>query len=324
MTPPDSRRSPPPAPEGAGAYPGARHPQRTTVLKSSGVDLRVVEWGCADDPPLLLAHGGADFAQTLDVFGPLLAAGGWRVISWDHRGHGDSGRAAMYSWDADVRDALAVLDYASRGASAKRLPVVGHSKGGGLFSHLCAALPGRFRSFVNIDGVPSTKNRFRSDGLSLEERVRGRDDLWKRYLTARRRAATATRRPGTLVELAERRARMNPRLAPEWLQYLVTVGADRTAQDRDEWRWKLDPAIQMGGVGPWRPSWGLRGLGAIEVPMLVILGEQQEPMGWGTTPEGVRDVLPREARLESFDDSGHFVHIEHPERTAQLVLDFVQ
>ncbi len=33
---------------------------------------------------------GMDFARTFDVFAPKLAAGGWRVVSWDHRGHGDS------------------------------------------------------------------------------------------------------------------------------------------------------------------------------------------------------------------------------------------
>ena len=57
----------------------------------------------------LLAHGGFDFAGTLDVFAPMLADGGWRVVSWDQRGHGDSDHAALYSWEADLRDAAAVL-----------------------------------------------------------------------------------------------------------------------------------------------------------------------------------------------------------------------
>ena len=69
---------------------------------------------------------GFDFARTFDVFAPLLADAGWRVVSWDQRGRGDSQHAALYSWEADLRDAVAVVDSVTAGA----LPVVGHSKGG--------------------------------------------------------------------------------------------------------------------------------------------------------------------------------------------------
>ncbi len=37
-------------------------------------------------------------------------------MSWDHRGHGDSEHAELYSWDADLRDAVAVFDHVA-GAS---------------------------------------------------------------------------------------------------------------------------------------------------------------------------------------------------------------
>lgn len=299
----------------AASYPGASHPERELFVDAGGVAIRCIEWGSESDPLLFLAHGGADFAQTFDVLAPRLAGAGWRVVSWDHRGHGGSGRAALYSWDADVRDALAVLDRYGR----EPVVAVGHSKGGGLFSFLCSALPGRFSHFVNIDGIPGV-DRKRSKELSPEERVEGRDRLWKRWLEGRRRSAGHRRRPGTLAELAQRRAAMNPRLDEDWLRYLVTVGATREA---DGWRWNLDPAIRMGGVGPWRPSWGLRGLSDIRVPMLVLLGRVHEPMGWGTSPEEVRQYLPASVQLEAYDDSGHFVHIEHPERAAAAILEFL-
>src|SRR5687768_4687762 len=59
-------------------FPGARRPERTRRVSSAGLQLAVYEWGDEGDPPLLLAHGGFDFAGTFDVFAPLLAAGGWR------------------------------------------------------------------------------------------------------------------------------------------------------------------------------------------------------------------------------------------------------
>ena len=89
-------------------YPGACRPDRQRTVDSHGLAIAVNEWGAPDAPPLVLVHGGFDFAGTFDVFAPMLADGGWRVVAWDHRGHGDSEHAALYSWEADVRDPLAV------------------------------------------------------------------------------------------------------------------------------------------------------------------------------------------------------------------------
>ena len=82
---------------------------------------------------------------------PLLADAGWRVVAWDQRGHGDSEHAAMYSWEADLRDALAVVDSITQGP----LPVVGHSKGGAVMVQFAAALPHRVSALVNLDGAAS-------------------------------------------------------------------------------------------------------------------------------------------------------------------------
>src|SRR5688572_18345958 len=137
------------------SYSGAVRPARHRWVDSYGLRIAVCEWGSADAPPLFLVHGGSDFAGTFDVFAPLLAEAGWRVISWDHRGHGDSDHAALYSWDADVRDAVAVI----RSTTDRALPVIGHSKGGGILTQLIEAYPFQFTRFVNIDGMPSTRSR---------------------------------------------------------------------------------------------------------------------------------------------------------------------
>ena len=111
--------------------PGAEHPAREYHVDVNGLQIAVHEWGAADDPPLVLVHGGFDFARTYDLFAPKLAAGGWRVVSWDQRGHGDSEHPELYSWDADMRDALTVFDHVSPG---RPMPVIGHSKGGALMT----------------------------------------------------------------------------------------------------------------------------------------------------------------------------------------------
>jgi len=292
-------------------YPGARRPDRHREVLSSGIALHVCEWGGEAAPPLLLAHGGFDFTGTFDVFAPMLADAGWRVVSWDHRGHGDSARAALYTWDTDVRDAVAVLD--SIGSAP--VPFIGHSKGGALLLHLANALPHRVSTMVNLDGLPS--HQVMSD-VSDTERTRLLHQELTGWLDHRRSLVGRRRRPGTLDELAERRGRMNPRMSREWLRYLVTVGAQR---DEDGWRWKIDPTMRMGGFGPWRPQWSMMRLPGIGVPFLGVLGMELEVMGWGTRPEDVIPNLPPGGRLETLSGVGHFVHIEQPRLVADLVLE---
>lgn len=293
------------------SYPGARGPDRQRRVDAGGIGLAVHEWGDPGAPPVMLAHGGFDFARTFDVFAPLLAEAGWRVVSWDQRGHGDSDHAALYQWEADTRDALAV--FAS--VSDEPLPVIGHSKGGSIMSQLAAICPGRISALVNIDGVPSS--RAMPDVQDHDQTKLLADEL-AAWLDHRRASATNARKPGTIEELAERRARMNPRLPREWLEYLVTIGGRR---DPDGWRWKIDPSMRMGGFGPWRPEWSLHRLTDISVPLLVVLGSEPEPMGWGTKTGDIWSYLPRGSRAVEVPDVGHFVHIEAPEAVLEIALD---
>jgi pimeloyl-ACP methyl ester carboxylesterase len=144
------------------------------------------------------------------------------------------------------------------------------------------------------------------------------------WLGRRRRINDTARKPGTIEELAARRRRMNPRLPIEWLEYLVPIGAARDPSGaEDSWRWKIDPALRLGGFGPWRPEWMMQRLPGIGVPVLGILGLEWEVMGWGTKPADVHPNLPPGAEFHPLDEVGHFVHIEQPQLCADLVLDFL-
>ena len=299
---------------GESPFPGARRPDRAYDLSAHGVRIAVHEWGHADAPPLMMMHGGFDFARTYDAFAPRLADGGWRVVAWDQRGHGNSEHAALYSWDGDMRDTLAVFDHVSGG---RPIPVVGHSKGGALMTQLADAQPHRFRCLVNMDGIPYRRN---IPDLAEHERTTMLAKDLAGWLDHRRRTSTARRKPGTLDELAARRGRMNPRLPHAWLRRLVTTGGFLCD---DGWRWKIDPALRFGGFGPWRPEWTLMRLPGLPMPFLGILGSQMEEMGWGTPPHKVAPYMPIDGRCEVLDDVGHFVHIEQPDRVSALVLDFI-
>jgi pimeloyl-ACP methyl ester carboxylesterase len=311
---PGSNEGAPPIGSTGRTFPGARRPDRSWWVSSGGVRLATYAWGDPSAPVLLAAHGGFDFAGTFDVFAPLLVDAGWQVVSWDERGHGCSDHAVLYSFPADLRDVVAVLDDVS---PDEPVAVLGHSKGGGLLMDLAHALPHRLRALVNIDGLPSRHNW---PDLSDHERTRMRRGDIDGWLAHRRSIGATTRRTDTLEGLAQRRRKLNPRLPIEWLEYLVTVGGE---QVDDGWRWRLDPALRPGGFGPWRPEWAMHRLPGIGAPVLGILGLQKEMMGWGTTPEDVVGLLPPGGRLEVFEDTGHFVHIEQPRRVADLVLDFL-
>ena len=291
--------------------PGARRPDRRRTVDSNGLAIATYEWGDEAAPPILLAHGGMDFAGTFDVFAPMLADAGYRVVSWDARGHGDSEHAALYNWEADLRASVAVVDSVGQAA----VPVIGHSKGGSLMLQLADALPHRVSHLVNLDGLPSRRS---FPDVSDHQRTKLMAQELTSWLDHRRRLVDARRKPGTIDELAERRARMNPRLDMDWLRYLVTIGA---REDEDGWRWKIDPTMRFGGFGPWRPEWSMMRLPDIGVPVLAVLGTAPDPMGWGTAESDVLSHLPPGGRLVMLDDVGHFVHIEQPRRVADLALE---
>ena len=295
-------------------FPGAEAPARDHHLTVNGISIAVHEWGDEAAPPFFMVHGGFDFARTYSVFAPLIAAHGWRVIAWDQRGHGDSEHAALYGWDADIRDAIGVMNQ----ITSRPAPVLGHSKGGALMIQLADAEPFRFSHLINFDGLPS--KRPMSD-LAEHERTRMLSSDIAGWLDHRRTTHHASRKPGTLEELAQRRAKMNPRLPIEWLRYLVTAGG---REDADGWRWKLDASMRFGGFGPWRPEWTATRLPGLGMPFLGVLAGQQEPMGWGTLPQQIQPMLPLGGRLEVMADLGHFVHIEQPALMAQMVAEFLE
>ncbi|MGB3067810.1 MAG: alpha/beta hydrolase [Ottowia sp.] len=295
-------------------FAGARAPDRLGAVNAHGVRLATYEWGDAHAPPVLLLHGALDFARTFDVFAPLLADAGFRVVSYDQRGHGDSSHAELYGWVADERDLLCVAN----SISVKPIPVIGHSKGGSLLIHAAEALPHRFTRFACIDGMP-----FRSPhpDSAMRERQYMSPKVISGWLAHRHTAATATRKPGSLQDLAQRRARMNPRLSHEWLCYLVTQGAHESA---DGWRWKLDPAIRPGGFGPMRSRWMTDRLPGFPIPLMALFSTVDEPMGWDCKLEDIQPYLPSTAQAMAMPDTGHFIHIERPHETARLVIDFLQ
>jgi pimeloyl-ACP methyl ester carboxylesterase len=126
-----------------------------TMVPANGVDLCLETFGAADDPAVLLIAGGArsmDWWE--DDFCHRLAAGGRRVIRYDHR---DTGRSTSfpagrppYSQVDLAEDALGVLD----ALGIARAHLVGWSLGGGLAQRLAVEDPPRLRTVTLLSTTP--------------------------------------------------------------------------------------------------------------------------------------------------------------------------
>src|SRR3989440_1727941 len=120
------------------------------VTMDDGVALEVTDAGSG--PALLLVHGfgGAkeDFADHIDAL-----AERHRVVTFDHRGHGESGAPPeldAYSLDRMAADVLGVAD--ALGIDSFRL--LGHSMGGMVARRVVLAHPARIDALVLMDTSP--------------------------------------------------------------------------------------------------------------------------------------------------------------------------
>ena len=126
---------PPPRPE-----PGTRS---LTVTADDGVRLHVeIQNAPGSRLTVVLCHGYLLNSTSWDVYRGLLA-GRYRVVIWDHRGHGRSGWGTPPNATIDQlgRDLYAVIEAA---APHGRIVLVGHSMGGMAILGLAASHPELF------------------------------------------------------------------------------------------------------------------------------------------------------------------------------------
>ena len=135
-----------------------------------GIHLVADVWGDPDAWPVLLMHGGGQTRHAWGGAAKTLAGNGWRAISLDLRGHGDSEWALNgdYSFRAFANDAIAVADQLGRP------PVFVGASLGGVASIIAEGASDRVVSSAlvivdithksNPEGIDRIKN-FMSSGL---------------------------------------------------------------------------------------------------------------------------------------------------------------
>ncbi len=127
--------------------------------------------GVAGEPPIVLCHGATLRSEDWENIFPRLATR-YRVIAYDARGHGKSGRAASYTLDDLVSDLVRVI----REIAKTPAILIGHSMGGAAAFVVAAREPELVRALVLEDPVLShyrdgTRNeRFARLRMVLERR----------------------------------------------------------------------------------------------------------------------------------------------------------
>ncbi len=251
------------------------------------VVLSVLEAGRGGSP-LLLLHGftGAkeDFADWIDP----LAAAGHHVVAPDLRGHGASSQPtdeAEYSLASFAADAVALSEH----LGWDRFALLGHSMGGMAAQHLALESPERLRALVlmdttykSIEGIPldlvtTAVEIARADGMAKLQAVMGEHES---PFGTEADARVRSQREG-YVEWNERKFRTCSPAMYAAMAHGLLHQADR-----------------------------LGGLAALDVPTLVMVGEQDQP--FIAVSETMAGAIPR-AQLVVLPGAGHSPQFEAPD-----------
>ena len=97
---------------------------------------------------VVVLHGQADLAWSMDPVAAALAER-FRVVSIDHRGHGDSDQPGAYAFAHFLADLHAAITHLGFEAPV----LVGHSLGGQVASQFAGLYPELVRALVIIEGI---------------------------------------------------------------------------------------------------------------------------------------------------------------------------
>ncbi|HMF84407.1 MAG TPA: alpha/beta fold hydrolase [Acidimicrobiia bacterium] len=264
------------------------------MTMDDGVALEVTDTGSG--PGLLLVHGfgGAkeDFVDHVDMLGER-----HRVVTFDHRGHGDSDKPSdpsAYSLDRMAADVLAVAG----GMGFETFRLLGYSMGGMVARRAVLAQPARIDALVLMDTSHGPIPRLDPELAELAAGVML--DQGKEVLRPMLDEAGTLESPAHLRLLAER---------PELVEY-------------EERKWEaLSPvmwATMLREIVHQPDQLAL--LAGVRCPTLVIVGEQDAPFldaSWA-----MADVVPG-AELVVVDDAGHSPQLENPSAWLDVLQHFL-
>jgi pimeloyl-ACP methyl ester carboxylesterase len=261
---------------------------------AEGIELSVRVAGAG--PGLVLVHG---FGGAQDDFADHVAglAETHKVVTFDHRGHGESGRTddpAAYSFATFATDALAVAD----AAGLNQFRLLGHSLGGMIVQEVVLRAPERVERLILMDtshrcpdGIDASLAQTAAWIATHEGMTSLRDAMLAADPLVTPAAARVTAECPGYAEFGERKW-----FAQSPVMYAAMVMEIVHQRDR------------------------LADLAAIRCPTLVIVGEQDTP--FVAQSEAMAATIP-DARLVVIPDAGHSPQFENPDAWRKIVDEFL-
>ena len=259
--------------------------QFANVILRTGVRLRYAHQGDPAGEPIILLHGYTDSWISYSTVLPLLDRK-YRVYILDQRGHGESDRpVGGYALQQFADDVLAFMDK----MNIKQATLVGHSMGSFVAQHVAVAAPDRVKRLVLSGSATAIRNGVVSD---LQREVNAlKDPIPEKFVR------------DFQVSMA-----FQP-LADEFVKAVVKESLNIPARVwREVMAEMLSPESQVE-------------LKKIKVPTLILWGDKETVF-----PRSEQDLLLAalpNARLKVYEDTGHAMHWERPERFAKDLQEFM-
>lgn len=263
-----------------------------TVTAPDGVTLAVQESGNPSGPTVVLIHGllGSRLNWDAQINSALLQR--YRIITYDLRGHGLSGKPAGTDAYRDGRrwadDLAAVIE----SSHANHPVLVGWSLGGAVISNYLAAYgDGRIAGAIYVDGVIELK----------ADQLVAHPDIYRDMTSA-----------DLKTHLDGERAFLSQcfHTQPD------TATVDRLLANAAMASWDMQRAVPSMTVA------AADGLGKTSVPVLLLYGERDALVDTNGAIARAKAIAPRiQTRL--YANSGHAPFIEEPARFNRDLADFV-
>jgi pimeloyl-ACP methyl ester carboxylesterase len=254
-------------------------------------------------PPLVLIHGITSSSETWSTVGPMLARE-YTVVAPDLTGHGRSakprGDYSMGAFASGVRDLTVTLDI-------DQATIVGHSLGGGVAMQYAYQFPERTArlALVSSGGLgPDVHAFLRAATLPGSELVIP--------LLAASRVLAAGRTAGRLL------SRLGIQLGTDTVEIARGHASLADAETRLAFVHTLRASIDPRGQ---RVRATDRLYLATQLPMLILWGARDRiiPVEHGRR---AHEMVPT-SRLVIFESSGHFPHLDEPERFVTTIREWI-
>jgi len=282
---------------------------RSGFLVVEGRQVHYLEWGHANQPPVLCLHGGGQTAYMFEELGSALGRD-HHVLAPDLPGHGDSD--PMPSFDM-TRQALALaVEPLCEAFGFDRSVIIGASLGGITAITLAAARPDLVGGIVLID----IGTRLEDEGVrKIVEFLRAHESFASLAEAATEIARYLPHRQQVRPESLTRNLRQRPdgrwvwkhSLGRRWRAYQAAATTTATDPDPSDWR------TMMAGME--------QEAAALACPVLVLRGAFSDVL----SDEGAVEVasLIPDARLETVHNAGHLAAGDNPGSTINLVSRFL-